>query len=55
MSSEKTLKQTKPAGGWLRGFVKNNGAIVIFIIIFVFALIFIRNFASVENMLNIVK
>lgn len=55
MSSEKILKQTKPTGEWLRGFVKNNGAIVIFIIIFVFALIFIRNFASTENMLNIVK
>ncbi len=53
--NEISLKQTKSAGGWFRGFVKNNGTIVIFIIIFLFALIFIRNFASAENMINIVK
>jgi len=51
----KIMKQTFSPIEYFRRFVKNNGAIVIFIILTTFALIFIPNFASTQNILVIIR
>lgn len=53
--STKTMNRSSSLKDFLRNFVKNNGAIVIFAIISLFALLFIKNFASAQNMLVIIK
>jgi len=53
--STKTINRTSSVNQFFRRFVKNNGAIVIFVIIFGFALLFVKNFASAQNMLIIIK
>ncbi len=54
-SNERELKQSNSAADLLRSFIKDNGAIIIFMIIAIFALIFVPNFASADNMLVIIK
>ena len=51
----KIMKQSTSPIEFFRRFVKNNGAIVIFIILTAFALLFIPNFASAQNILVIIR
>src|SRR5690554_4398808 len=50
-----------PSGGTyqfssaLRNFVKLNGSVIIFLILWVFASIFVKNFFSIDNFLLIIK
>jgi ribose/xylose/arabinose/galactoside ABC-type transport system permease subunit len=45
----------KAVFGWLRPFIKTNSSIVIFLILWIFAMIFVPHFARLENALFIVR
>ena len=40
---------------WLRSFIKNRGSVIIFLILCIFAMIFVPRFAMLENALLIIK
>jgi ribose transport system permease protein len=41
--------------GWLRSFIKTEGSIVIFLVLWIFAMIFVPRFAMLENALLIIR
>lgn len=57
MSNSKNKIITKPNkfGKWLRNFVKTKGSVVIFLILWIMAALFVKNFAALDNSLLIIK